>query len=565
MQGVELNTQVQIPVRDGVRLAADLYLPHQHSGPLPTILLRTPYGRAEWRESELPGRRQARQFARQGFAVVVQDVRGKHGSEGRFRLYAHERTDGFDTLDWIVAQPWSNGRVGTYGCSFLGEVQILLAAERHPAHRAIVASAPGDAAGGFGVREGGAINLADCVYWFSGPGTVDPELTEPPFSLDHALEMLPVQDIPARLGAPPSDYRNVVTVDAGDRWWAETARAITPKDRFDVPTLLIDSWYDPTTASTLALSDRLQRESLSERARGNQFAIVAPTEHCAYYGLSDGTVVGELDVGDPFYDYETLYLRWFRHWLSQESPGPFEHPRYTYYAIGPNAWLTSATWPPPDVAEHTLYLVGVERARARPRGILQSAPPASSGRLAFVADPADPCRSRGGFSFAGEKIGPVDRRDLIVRDDAALFGGDPLAQPVDLVGAPSVTLFVAVDATDADISVKLVDLEPDGRVLATTEGYLRLSHRQGAVGGQPLVPGLVTEVTIVLYPMTHRFAPGHRIGLLVAGSDFPAHDRNLHVGSPNAAATHGSQARILLHHGPTRRALVRLPISCARL
>lgn len=561
MNAVELDTEVRIRMRDGVSLAADLYLPRARSGVLPTILIRTPYGRAVWRDSGLPARGQARLFARHGFAVVVQDVRGKHGSEGLFRIYVHERDDGFDTLDWIVAQPWSNGRVGTYGCSYLGEVQILLAAERHPAHRAIVASGSGDAAGGFGVREGGAVNLADCVYWFCGPGTVDPELTDPQFDLDLAVETLPVQDIPELFGAPRSDFRNVVTSDVGDGWWTEACRAITVADRFDVPALLIDSWYDSSTASTLALSDRLGRESVSERARANQLAIVAPTEHCAYYGLSDGTIIGELEVGDPSYDYKNLYLRWFRHWLNQESPGTFEHARYTYYAIGPNAWRTSATWPPADLAEQALYLVAASRCDSSPRGTLQTAPPEADGELAFVSDPADPCRSRGGFSLAGEKVGPADRRDLLARDDVMLFTGETLAHPVDLVGAPTVTLFVAVDATDADLSVKLVDLEAQGRVLATTEAYLRLSHRHSLADRTLLVPGLITEVTVSLYPITHRFARGHRIGLLIAGSDFPSHDRNLHASWPNAAATVGSPVRITLHYGPARAATLLLPVA----
>ena len=291
---VRLDPTHMVPMRDGVRLATDLYFPVGTDTPLPVVQIRTPYGK-------LPHRRDAsaaRYFASHGFAVAVQDMRGRYQSEGEYFVSRADREDGYDMVSWLAEQPWSNGRIGTYGCSYLGENQMQLAATRNPHHAAALPQAAGGSYRYFGVIFGGVTELAASLGWFRGagskvfyripPGTPREEMLQVeeminpapnPGELDFqaAWRTLPYIDMLKASGAPPTDFEAFVSHEPGDPWW-DRIGYVQPDDRFDVPALHVNSWYDLGVGETLKLFNLLSDNAESDRARDNQFAIISPTE-----------------------------------------------------------------------------------------------------------------------------------------------------------------------------------------------------------------------------------------------------------------------------------------------
>lgn len=299
-----VQKDVLVPMRDGVNLAADLYLPKDAGGRFPVIVMRTPYNKDTYRGSIGP----AEFFAGQGFGVVAEDVRGKWHSEGDYRIQSHDRDDGYDTIDWAATQPWSTGKIGTYGCSYLGENQILLAGARHPKHLAAV---PQAAAGGLGSAGGywsgfGAyaqgVFLTSAVGWFLGAGAKD------------------------RNPAPPDSF------DFGELLRSKPAIEMIRRIK------------GPRT------------NAVSARARENQYVIISPTGHCGSEAAGEHTMVGDRDVGDARYGYWQMYLSWFDYWLKGVGTGLRSMPKVHYYVIGANEWRTANTWPLPEMRPVPFYL-----------------------------------------------------------------------------------------------------------------------------------------------------------------------------------------------------------------
>lgn len=271
---------VMVAMRDGIRLATDLYFPDEAEGPLPVIQIRTPYDKNSYREALNDRDHTIAAFVRHGFVVAIQDMRGKYESEGQYFLFSGNRSDGYDTIDWLSRQPWSNGRIGTYGCSYVGENQLQLACARHPSHACMIAQAAPGAADWFGWRIGGTVALADSVNWFPANGSkVHPHF--PPDLDDDMLALairsfylnprvpeydvkscwrLPIIDILKQIGSPPTDYEEFVSKELYDPWW-DRGGYLKPEDRIDTPALLMDSWYDYGPGVTLDLFNRFRTES----------------------------------------------------------------------------------------------------------------------------------------------------------------------------------------------------------------------------------------------------------------------------------------------------------------
>ncbi len=330
---VKLDRSVWIPMRDGVRLSTDFYWPQGVPDTLPTVLIRTPYNKNRYRIDGSV----ARWWASQGYVVATQDTRGRWESGGEYVIQGHDDVDGYDTVDWLSKQPWSNGRIGTYGCSYVGDVQIMQATLRHPNLTALIPQAAGSSigsAGGryryFGVRNGGAVELAAGLGWFRNngskvyyrppPGTsqetwvavqdfFNPGPIPPDINYREMWRSLPLLDMVERSGAPPTDWNDLTTRDLTDPWWDQFAY-LTPSDRFDVPALHINSWYDFGVTETLLEFNMFRSNAESARGRDNQFAIISPTVHCRSERSTRNTVVGERDVGDAQFDQFGTYLRW---------------------------------------------------------------------------------------------------------------------------------------------------------------------------------------------------------------------------------------------------------------
>ena len=579
---VRLDPTHMVPMRDGVRLATDLYFPVGTDTPLPVVQIRTPYGK-------LPHRRDAsaaRYFASHGFAVAVQDMRGRYQSEGEYFVSRADREDGYDMVSWLAEQPWSNGRIGTYGCSYLGENQMQLAATRNPHHAAALPQAAGGSYRYFGVIFGGVTELAASLGWFRGAGSkvfyrIPPgtpreamlqveEMINPgpnPGELDFqaAWRTLPYIDMLKASGAPPTDFEAFVSHEPGDPWW-DRIGYVQPDDRFDVPALHVNSWYDLGVGETLKLFNLLSDNAESDRARDNQFAIISPTDHCTSEIATSRTVVGERDLGDARLDYWTIYLDWFDHWLRDDADADFDMPRLQYYLMGANEWRTAGSWPVEGTEFRPMYLHsgGSANTRAGDGRLSWEAPDEEQPADTFTYDPDDPVPTIGGpvccTGTADAPAGGFDQSAVEDRHDVLVYTSEPLDEGLEVTGPIELVLYVSSDARDTDIVGKLVDVHPDGRAINVQEGILRARYREGYGRKVWMEPGEVYELRIDLQATANYFGAGHRIRLEITSSSFPRWERNLNTGGRNHDETEWELARNSVHHAPMSASRLIVPI-----
>ncbi len=417
----EHQETVMVPTRDGIRLATDVYRPRGAEAPVPAVFWRTPYN---FHHLGGPALRFALATVERGYAFVVQNERGKFHSEGEWTILGHPRTDGYDALSWIAEQEWSNGKVGTIGCSSSAEWQMALAAMDHPAHAAMVPMAAGAGIGRVGEfyeqgnwYRGGTEQLL-FLPWLYGvqntqrprfaADTSDEDLVRLSRYFDLAPEMpeinwsrriwhLPVADIMKEVEGPKGIFAQFFARKPNDPGWYEGGLYHDNED-FGVPALWLNSWYDVSISPNLALYNHIRENASDPRVREQQYVIVAPTLHCRFLMPSWKLKVGERDMGDASYDYEGLVFGWFDRWLKGEDNGfEDETPRVQYYTMGANAWRSADSWPPEGVETLTLYLDSDGSANSLfGDGRLVRKPPAKEGLDRYAYDPTVPVPSLGG-------------------------------------------------------------------------------------------------------------------------------------------------------------------------
>ncbi|MGR3454402.1 CocE/NonD family hydrolase [Pseudooceanicola sp.] len=547
--GAERLEAAMVPMPDGVRLATDVYLPEGAEGPLPAILMRLPYGKTRFGEV----RKWMRTFVPEGYAVVVQDMRGRYDSEGVWAPYPDEAGDGAATLDWIAGQDWSDGRVGTIGCSALGETQLMLATGRHPAHRAMIPMGAGGAIGTldgaygfFGFFEGGILNLASGFGWFVAAGGKTPDrMGKPPVDYAQGLATLPVREAVARFRDDPTDYTAMLDQFDDPAYWAQSG-FIEEEDRFATPFLIVDNWYDGARESL-----QLARHMRDTGAEGT--ALILPGLHCDMGWIFDTGAVGDMAV-DPAQgqDFDALFVGFMDHHL-KGAPAP-DLPPVRYYLMGEDRWMDAAQWPPAGARTQTLFLDGETLAEA----------PGAAGARRFTSDPADPVPTIGGTICCtgdpDQRAGPLDQRPIEGRADLLVLTGPELAAPLRIVGPMRAHLTVSANVPDADLVVRLTDVAPDGTSLMIQEGALRLRYRDGFDAPKLMVPGQTYAVTVDMRDIAYTVPAGHRLRLHVAGSSFPRLARNMQSGgNPYAEAT-PHPAEITVHTGPEARSRLELSI-----
>jgi putative CocE/NonD family hydrolase len=576
---VRVDSSVWIAMRDGTRLAADMYFPVTPKTPLPVILMRTPYDKHRLKDA-------AMFWAGQGFATVVEDVRGRFESDGQYTYWSHDREDGYDTVEWLASQTWSNGKVGTIGCSYGGETQISMAATRPPHLAAMIpqsaGSSLGAAGGGYrymGAFFGGAVELAASTEWFRLAGSK--MFYRPPAETPHNMRVrvgkyfsfapkvpdadmaklvwtLPIIDILAKADAPPSDYEKIISTPLTDSWWDQFGY-ISDRDRFDVPALHIDSWYDHVAAESLYLFNLFRTNAVSARARDNQFVIMSPATHCRSEQMTGAFSVGERPMGDPRLDYWAIYLRWFDHWLRGADNGITSMPKVQYYTMGRNTWQAAGEWPPSGMRLSKMYLHSSGRANSRyGSGTLSASLPGDEPPDVYTFDPATPVPSNGGADFGS--AGSFDQSTVEMRDDVLVYSTAPLSKRVEVTGPVELVLHVSSDERDTDFTGRLVDVYPDGRAFNVTEGILRARYRAGFNKLVWMKRGEVYELRIRLGVTSNEFDPGHRIRLEVSSSSFPRWDRNLNTGGKNYDETKWLVAQNTVHHSRAWPSYLILPV-----
>ncbi|MEO8449137.1 MAG: CocE/NonD family hydrolase [Gemmatimonadota bacterium] len=569
-------------MRDGVKLSADFYFPEGVTGKLPTVLIRTPYNKKNYRNEKSV----ARWWASQGYAVVVQDVRGKYESDGVFTTSANDRNDGYDTMTWVAGQPWTTGKVGTYGCSYLGEDQIQLASMRHPNHTAAIPQAAGGIMTYFGAWNGGANELVSLVGWFRTAGVkrhpkLSPDLprdeylafapvfsfglTVPDIPVRILSAMLPIADILDKAGSAPNDWKDFVSHPPENPFWKKFGY-VEPSDSFDVPALHVNSWYDPAVGYTSDLFNQMQRNAKSAPARDNQFLVISPTPHCASEALAaEHSVIGERDLGDTRFDWFGLYLKWFDYWLKGIDNGVLETPKVQMYVMGGNRWRSEREFPLARTVLTPYYFHSDGRANSRfGSGTVSVAKPSAEPPDRYVYDPVNPVPSRAGpiccTGASNEPAGAVDQRDIEARQDVLVYTSPPLDRPLEVTGLLKAVLYVSSSAKDTDFTVKLLDVLPDGTAYNLQEGIKRARYRDGYKTPVLMEPDGVYRVEVNLQATSNVFLAGHRLRLEVSSSNYPRFDRNLNGGGKNWEETVPVTASNVIHHSAKYPSHIVLPV-----
>lgn len=560
--GIAVNHDVRIPVGDGVSLAASVYLPRGEAGPIPTVLIRTPYGR----RTHGAAFHSALEFAQRGYAAIVQDLRGTGDSGGELLPWQYAASDGVATLDWITAQNWSNGKVGTFGCSALGETQLVLAARNHPAHAAMIPIGAGGAVGSaagrygyFGVFEGGVLQLASAVGWFLESGAKRPG-TPParPHDRMELLQQLPVAGLVERVRPGPSGFDDFVRAVPGDPRWTEWGY-LSDEDVSRVPALVINTWGDQTVGETLALAEKWRRTGIVQRV------VIGSGNHCEH---DSGPTVehrfGALTVGGTAWPWWDWYLAWFDHWLKGEPAAVPLHHNYHFYVVGADRWMSSDSWPPAETVTQRWYLGSLRGANGR-KGDGWLTLQKRRGRVAdqFRYDPMDPVPSRGGpICCTGnrhELAGPADQADVEARSDVLVYTSEPLAEDLLIAGPLRLHLALSADVSDTDVVARLVHVWPDGRATSIQEGALRLRYRDGFDRPSFMQPGMTYHVAVGMRDIAYRLPRGHRMRLHVTGSSFPRLERNLNTGAANnALETQYRVAMTELHYDDPRESYLEM-------
>ena len=561
---IDVDHSVRIEMRDGVRLAASVYLPRDVPRPLGTVLVRVPYGRRAYGEAYNAGLF----FPRHGYAVVVQDLRGTGDSEGELLPWRDAAEDGDATLDWITRQPWSNGKVGTFGCSALGETQLVMARHAHPAHAAMITSGSGGAVGSmqgrhgyFGLYEGGVFQLASGYGWFVQSGTKDPHAAPAKrFDMREQLRKLPLIDLMKDVRPAPNGYTDFLSTPLGDAQW-ERWGYLTDDDRISIPTFLMNTWGDQTVGDTLALAE-YQRQH-SEVAARDQRVVIAPGVHCQQEQFALPEQFGA-DNGVQGDTYREAYLRWFDHWLRGAGKGLADIAPYTYYMLGEQRWYEADRWPPAQATRQRWFLGSGGKANSSAGdGTLSLAAPTSALTDTLKYDPMDPVPSRGGpLCCTGDPrdvSGSVDQADVEKRADVLVYTSAPLQEDLRIAGPLRAVLTFSSDVLDTDLVARLVDVDTDGLARNIQEGALRLRYRNGSVP-ELLEPQRRYTVTVDMRAIAYRVSRGHRLRLDVTSSSFPRLERNLNGGDDNYRATAARVATNNLHHGPGTDAFLEMSV-----
>lgn len=610
MQALDIVTieNVKIPMRDGVQLEADVYLPANHVGPLPVLLERTPYDRRGTSHADrtladpVPKSKPeiAAQFVRAGYAYVLQDCRGRFGSGGVFVKYLSEGEDGVDTIAWLRGQSWCDGRIATLGLSYGAHVQTALAAYDPPGLAAMFIDSGGfSSAYHSGIRQGGAFELKQ-LTWAMKHALLSPETMKNPArraALEAADIPVAVRIQPWRRGSSPlaaaPEYEDYIVAQweherFDDFWKRPELYALGAHARFaDVPMVHMSSWYDPYART--ACENYI---NLSRLKRGPIRLILGPWTH----GQRSVSFAGDVDFGSAAPldgnlapDYVSLRRAWFDRMVKGIETAECLSAPVKIFVMGGGSgrrtkegrldhggrWREAQDWPLPEARPTKFFL--------QPSGVLSQEPPCVAAMHSFLSDPNHPVPTIGGAIASGAPLmeaGAFDQREtvgvygatmpgraLADRDDVLVFETEPLSQPCEVIGPVAAILFVSSSAVDTDFTVKLVDVHPPnedyplGYAMNLTHGILRLRFRNGFEKPELLRPNEVYGITIEAFPTANRFLAGHRIRLEIASSNFPHFDINPNTGAAAGEASTPMVAQNAVHVGPDRPSYLLLSLA----
>jgi putative CocE/NonD family hydrolase len=587
-----IDQKVMMPMRDGIRLATDIYRP-KGEGKYPIVFSRTPYNFNTWADGKMgTGPLQAAYEAvSRGYVYVVQNERGRFFSEGEWDILGTPITDGYDALEWMSKQKWSNGKVGLIGCSSTAEWQMAVASQNHPALAAMVAQ-------GFGAGVGRVGKFMEQGNWYRGGaqqmlftswlyGTqhdkmapvlpkgiqqkdllriqkfydMAPEMPKVDWAL--GLKHLPVQDIIKNAQGADGIYEKMIVRKPNDPAWFNGG-LYHDNMSLEVPAYWFVSWYDVSSAPNIALFNHVRNAAKSKNVADNQYLVIAPVLHCSYKRAIENTIVGERSVGDARLNYDELTWGWFD-MLLKEQQNDFKatQPRVRYYTMGSNKWQQAESFPLPNTEIKDFFLSSAGKANTRNGdGALLLTPPSKDIPDAFTYDPMNPVGSYGGnVCCTGNAVqgGSFDQSQMELRNDILVYTSEQLVEGVEITGFIESTLFVSSTGLDTDVTIKLIDVYPDGKAYNLDETIQRLRYRDGYDKEVFMEKNKVYKVDLTPMVTSNYFPAGHKIRIEVSSSNFPRFDRNLNTGGNNYDESKGIVVENKIHHSKQYPSVIKLP------
>jgi putative CocE/NonD family hydrolase len=554
---------VAVPMRDGVVLRADVIRPSQ--GRVPTLVYRTPYGK----DDALKEYTTFTRASERGYAVVAQDVRGRYASDGEFRPYENEGRDGYDTIEWAARQPWSNGRVGTFGLSYPGAVQWLAAVENPPHLEAMVPAMTFSTPQNF-FYSGGTWdmswfdwiwrNIAPDVRTKNGlPNQTRQERAASRKALEKkVLETVPLDRVEELRDVAPY-YYEWLHHPPEDPFW-DFAELRNKYSRTRAAVLNLSGWHDDNYGPEGATTNYAGLV----RARGGDTSraalLIGPWTHGV--DSTARTRFGERDFGSAaVIDYDAVVLSWMDRYVRGNGTNSFGFP-VRYFVMGDNRWKESSVWPPPGRAQ--TYYLSPANGGAAAGGLIEAAPTRPVSASMLPSDPDNPVINKYDSAGAHDYRALTDRRDVLTFDTA------PLAGDVEITGSIRARMYISCDCRDTDVWVRLLDVAPDGgayNLMSPGVDVVRASYRHldtvtadAARTRELLQPGEIYELTFDRPVTSNLFQRGHRVRVQISTSFFPNFSRNLHSGDLETVSSRAQRATIRVYHDRGHASQVSLPV-----
>jgi hypothetical protein len=555
---VVVERNVPAKMRDGATLRADIYRP-KVEGKFPVLLVRTPYDKTGETSFGLKG-------AARGYVVIAQDVRGRFTSEGEWYTFKNESQDGYDTVEWAAALPYSNGKVGMFGGSYVGATQYLAAIAKPPHLAGICPTVTASNYHDGWTYQGGAFEQWFNESWSTGlaMNTMRRRVEQGGDAIG-GTKTLPLADYvvlgaPSAVGIAPyfTDWLAHPNFDAYWKQWSIEDHY----GQIQVPVLSFGAWYDIFLGGTLRNYQRLKTEAGTEAAKHGQRLVVYVGGHA---GGSSSRKVGAVDFGEKLpIDEDEMTLRWYDSLFKGQANGVENEKPVKIFVMGRNEWRDEDDWPLARAKSTRYYLHSTSGANGLAgNGTLSTTTPGEEKPEQFIYDPSDAVPTIGGPLCCGALptgIGPEDQRPAEARADVLVFTTPAFAKDFEVTGPVALDLYVSSSAVDTDFTGMLVDVWPNGFAQNLTSGILRMRYRNSQEKPELLNPGETYHVTVDLWATSNVFLAGHKLRLEVSSSNFPRFDRNLNTGEIQARGTRMVRATNVIFHDKAHPSALILPV-----
>lgn len=553
-----LEQNVTMQTRDGVALRADVYRP-KVDGKFPVLLNRTPYDK----RSDYSYLAAMVATAAKGYVCIIQDTRGRYASDGEWAPFIYEANDGYDTVEWAAALPYSNGKVGMFGASYMGATQMLAAMAAPPHLVAIFPSVTASNYYGQWAYHNGPFEQLFAQTW-CGILSFN-EITRRvgrsaiPLTWDNKRPLAEyfVVEPGTSAGLPVRDYYTTwLAHPTYDDYWKKVSLE-EHYEKFQVPAFHVAAWYDLFQDGSLRNYQGIKQRGGCEVARHGQRLLIIPGGHGGA-----GLKFGEVDFSGnvPDIDEWALMLRWYDHWLKGIDNGIDREKPVKIFVMGKNVWRDEDEWPLARARQTRFYLHSQGKANTLGGdGTLNTTPPATEPPDRYDYDPDNPMPTHGG-AILGGPTGPLDQRAIEGRSDVLVFTTPAMEKDTEVTGPVTLDLYVSSSAVDTDFTAKLVDVWPNGFAQNLTDGILRMRFRNSLEKTELINPGQIYRVTIDLWSTANVFLAGHKLRLEIASANFPRFDRNLNSGLSAAHSSEGIKATNAVYHDADHPSALILPI-----